>query len=270
MSTLHVKRTYAEATSPPPDVNCTTTTSVPDEQQPTLPALQSFDQAARRRAASSSEVPSASSWQAETACPERVAPSSNASTSLAEPSAWQTGQMGLNVALPPPAHRDEVTDDDGFSVSQHEARRQRRNMWRDNQLTSGNATRGNERTNESGRHLQSASMQSAAAPTHPSRRPNRKNGPKEVRGTKIASSLHAGPITRELFIYRVNCNHNEHDVKTYLEAQHVKVLDIECVSNPESYNVSFRTTVQCNDFDKLMEPDFWPEGVCCRRYYRKR
>ena len=93
MSTLHVQRTYAEATSPPPDMNCTTTTSVRDEQQPTLPALQSFDQApqlaaARRRAASSSEVPSASSWQAETACSERVAPSSNASTSLAEPSAW--------------------------------------------------------------------------------------------------------------------------------------------------------------------------------------
>ncbi len=50
----------------------------------------------------------------------------------------------------------------------------------------------------------------------------------------------------------------------------VKVHELERVSRDEAWNKSYRAIVETDDISDLLNPDFWPEGIGCRRYRKKR
>ena len=198
-----------------------------------------------------------------------------------------------------PGH-PESEDDDGFTLSPHERkkrRRQERRMMEEQTSVMQPYTQPTQQPLEEERtyvkRLYTPPAQqpqagpairldgpSTTAPTYRrGQRPpdrmlagarNRSRRP-EVRGTRTSDCLiRAGPITKDLFVSRVSSEHTEQDVKNFLEGENVHVLDIVQISQPESYTISFHVTVQMShDAEKLMEPDFWPYGVCCRRFYRR-
>ena len=77
-------------------------------------------------------------------------------------------------------------------------------------------------------------------------------------------------MTRELFIVRVDKEHTADDIKEFIQEQEVTAIDISCVSHADSYTNSYDVVAQANNVDNISMPDSWPEGICCRRVYRKR
>ena len=76
-------------------------------------------------------------------------------------------------------------------------------------------------------------------------------------------------MTREFFIFRVDKEHTADDIKVFIQEQEVTVIDISCVSHADSYTNSYHVVAQATYVDNMSMPDFWPEGICCRRFYRK-
>ena len=46
-------------------------------------------------------------------------------------------------------------------------------------------------------------------------------------------------------------------------------LDIACMSNENNYTKSYRVVVEGRELETLYDPEFWPDGVCCRRFRHK-
>ena len=108
-------------------------------------------------------------------------------------------------------------------------------------------------------HVQQATRETGACPRT-----------KVVRGTREQCPLRAGLVTREFFIFRVDKEHTADDIKVFIQEQGVTVIDISCVSHVDSYTNSYHVGAQAKNVDNMSMPNFWPEGICCRRFYRKR
>ena len=51
---------------------------------------------------------------------------------------------------------------------------------------------------------------------------------------------------------------------------HMTVKELECVSRDDSWTKSYRIIVECNDLAALLNPEFWPDGIGCRIYWREK
>lgn len=71
---------------------------------------------------------------------------------------------------------------------------------------------------------------------------------------------------RELFIFRVHADTVDDEIKDYAIGVGVDVLNIECVSHPNSKFKSFRLTVPASQFRSLFDEELWPVGVRVRKY----
>ena len=92
-----------------------------------------------------------------------------------------------------------------------------------------------------------------------------------IKGTASSSKLRGAPEpSRDLFVYRVTKETVQDDLMEYLKDKHIQPRDIEKLSNTEAKFSSFRVEVKVSELDTLLDPNFWPEGVCVRRFYRKK
>ena len=51
--------------------------------------------------------------------------------------------------------------------------------------------------------------------------------------------------------------------------ENIMVHGIECISHQNARYKSFRVEIHFSEYDAVMSPDFWPEGIGCRRYISK-
>ena len=59
-------------------------------------------------------------------------------------------------------------------------------------------------------------------------------------------------------------------LKQFIASKDVTVTDLECVSHENAFNKSYKVNIYYDDFEKVMSPDFWPNGVGCRQYVKPR
>ena len=92
-----------------------------------------------------------------------------------------------------------------------------------------------------------------------------------ITGTATSSKLRGAPEpSRDLFVYRVEKDTAESEIKDYLEDHSIEARGVEKKSNPEAKYDSFRVEVNVTDSQKLLDAQFWPVGVCVRKYYGKK
>ena len=60
----------------------------------------------------------------------------------------------------------------------------------------------------------------------------------------------------------------DEEIREFLVEEKVKIIELKCVSNEDAWTKSFHITVECNNLDSVLQPDFWPDGIGCRRYWR--
>lgn len=93
-----------------------------------------------------------------------------------------------------------------------------------------------------------------------------------VYGAAEADDIMAGGLQQhELFVFQVRKNVTENNVKTYMEkTDGVKVTAIKRMSTEEAPSNSYHVTVHCMDVRPIMDSTFWPRGVGCRKFRKKR
>lgn len=101
-------------------------------------------------------------------------------------------------------------------------------------------------------------------------RPKTKPKTKPVYGTRQDTQIRAGPRRCELFVFRVDKEIEDDQLGAFLASEQVKVHELECISKPEAWTKSYRIAVETPDPSAILQPDFWPDGIGCRRFWKKR
>ena len=89
-------------------------------------------------------------------------------------------------------------------------------------------------------------------------------------GKKKSDAFKSAPRKLKLFVFNVEKETDMTALKDVMQEEHVKVLEMECVSHIDSWTKSFRVLVTADDPKCTLDADFWPVGVGCRLYFKKR
>ena len=93
-----------------------------------------------------------------------------------------------------------------------------------------------------------------------------------VVGKKVVEGLvswRGADLTTELYIGNVSVGVSLEDAKTAITELGVKVVEME-VAGKHNHFQSFRLRIKKIDLEKVKNPDFWPDGIVVRRFYRPR
>ena len=93
---------------------------------------------------------------------------------------------------------------------------------------------------------------------------------KAVYGSGSNAALRAGKQTREVFVFNLDGATTAEELTEFLNDIGIQTEQIECRSNENAVNKSFRIVINNNDYDKIMDSEIWPARVGIRPYYRKR
>ena len=74
----------------------------------------------------------------------------------------------------------------------------------------------------------------------------------------------------DLFVFQVNKTVTDDQVKDYNNKDDgVTVIDIKQMNSAEAPSNSYHVVVHCMDVRPILQPEFWPTGVGCRRFRKK-
>ena len=103
------------------------------------------------------------------------------------------------------------------------------------------------------------------------RRQARTNARTALFGSNESSgTLKAGKQIRELFVFSLDQETTETDLIEYLKVKGIETSEVECKSNENATNKSFRIVIYKSDNEKVMNTDMWPSRVGIRPFYRSR
>ena len=89
-----------------------------------------------------------------------------------------------------------------------------------------------------------------------------------VVGTREANGRFRGAQapSRDIFVYRVENDALESEIECHVKDNGIVPRSVETVSHADAIYKSFKLTVSVNDMGKVLDADFWPEGIMVRRY----
>ncbi len=102
------------------------------------------------------------------------------------------------------------------------------------------------------------------------RRKSRRQKP--VTGTStVQGTLRGAPEpSRDIFVYRVQKGNTSEVIHNHITSSDIEPRSVTMVSNSEAKFDSFKVVIKLSDMHKILSPDFWPEGVCVRRFFKPR
>ncbi len=119
--------------------------------------------------------------------------------------------------------------------------------------------------------VSNTSQQSAPYEFQPTERRRLRRRVAPIVGTGHSDRIRGAPEpSRDLFVYRVGLGVNASDIKHYICDKNVDVRDIEQTSKEGSMFMSFKVTVKASDMDNMLHSEFWPTGICVRRFRKPR
>ena len=98
---------------------------------------------------------------------------------------------------------------------------------------------------------------------------NRRRKQTAVYGNANDDTFTAGLQKHELFVFQVNKNVTEDQVKDYISKNDVTVVSIKLMTAAEAPSNSYHVVIHCMDVRPIINPEFWPTGVGCRRFRKK-
>ena len=67
-------------------------------------------------------------------------------------------------------------------------------------------------------------------------------------------------------MYRAENDALESEIECHVKDSGIVPRSVETVSHADAMYKSFKLTVSVNDMGKVLDADFWPEGIMVRRY----
>ena len=89
-------------------------------------------------------------------------------------------------------------------------------------------------------------------------------------GTKSSNVIKSAPRRLELFVFNVDSSIDDERLREFITSEHVDVLEIERMSKEGAWTQSFRVLVTAPNPRCTLDNDFWPHGIGCRQYDRRR
>ena len=113
-----------------------------------------------------------------------------------------------------------------------------------------------------------------AIPRYAQRKIDRNTQRKVIRGTAPASGSIRGaqvsPPNRDLFVYKVEKDVDNNELKNLIASNGFQINDFKCVSHEDAKFKSFMLSVPKYEFSRLFDTNLWPEGICVRQFKTKR
>ena len=100
--------------------------------------------------------------------------------------------------------------------------------------------------------------------------PTKRKKPTVFYGTKSSDAIKSASRRLELFVFNVDASIDDEHLREFIASEHVDVLELERMSKEEAWTQSFRVLVTAPNPRCTLDNDFWPHGIGCRQYYRKR
>ena len=91
-----------------------------------------------------------------------------------------------------------------------------------------------------------------------------------VFGTGDDDALSAGLVLYDLFVFQINKESTENDIKSYLERRGVTVINVERKSGTDAPSNPYHVNVHCLDVMTILTPECWPVCVESRKYFKKK
>ena len=89
-------------------------------------------------------------------------------------------------------------------------------------------------------------------------------------GQKKTDVIKSAPRRKELFIFNVAKDTGAESIKSFLLEENMIVMEIECMSHCDAWTESYRVLLTGEELDNVTDSNFWPYGIGCRQYFRKR
>ena len=100
---------------------------------------------------------------------------------------------------------------------------------------------------------------------------NRRKDKKIVGSRKSPSTLKSAVKNVDLYIGNCGLEVTTDDLSNYISEQaSVNVNACEQLVSKYDHYISFKITLNIKDRAGLLEPEFWPEGIVCRKFYNPR
>ncbi len=95
---------------------------------------------------------------------------------------------------------------------------------------------------------------------------------KAITGTKSTQgTLRGAPEpSRDLFVFRVEKGNTEEIIRDYIKDNNIEPRNVSLISNKDATFASFKVEVALSNMNDVLSPDFWPTGVCVRRFHKPR
>jgi hypothetical protein len=91
-----------------------------------------------------------------------------------------------------------------------------------------------------------------------------------VIGKRTDRHIKSGLKNIDIFIFRVHCDVKDDTIQQFMTDENVSVVKFEKVSHEDSLMKSYKVTIKFDDLKLVMDEDFWPDGIGCRKFYSKR
>ena len=101
---------------------------------------------------------------------------------------------------------------------------------------------------------------------------NRKNKSKYgIVGNKVTGSIKCAIRNYDLYLGNCDLDIEENDIIKYVKDEcNIDILYCNQLSTSSEYSKSFKLTTSLNDRDILLNPELWPKGIVCRKFYNSK
>ena len=108
------------------------------------------------------------------------------------------------------------------------------------------------------------------ARNHTKRRQNRNRNP-NISGTRISNSgLSGAPRIFDLFVGGCEIGSTKEGIMDYCVENGVNVAKCDDLRNKSPWYKSYKLSMVESERDKLLVPEFWPQGIFVRKFYKPR
>ena len=94
----------------------------------------------------------------------------------------------------------------------------------------------------------------------------RRKRPKVVFRTKNSTALIARVPILTICVFHLRPETKDDEIKDVLYVENIKIVDMKCVSRPNSISKTYRIVIQGSAVKSTIEQDFWPNDVGCREW----
>ena len=93
---------------------------------------------------------------------------------------------------------------------------------------------------------------------------------RNISGTKRSATLSGVPKVLDVFVGGCELSSTHHQIEEYCKSSGIDLKGCEPLETKSRWYKSYKISVLLSHRDKLLQPEFWPEGIFVRKFFKAR